>query len=143
VAAVQGEPLALVPHDMLLHVAGALHWLLPLQVVRQATLLASQRNGSQVTEFGVTQWPAPSHLEAPVALFVAGLQLPEVQTLLSHSWQAPWPSQVPSRMQVDCGSGPQSAWPACGMVPAGMSVQVPGVPGRLQAWQAPSHLESP
>jgi hypothetical protein len=67
-------------------------------------------------------------------MFVVELQLlwPHVVPVC-HSRHAPAPSQVPSRLHVDFASGPQDGCPVAGMLPAGTSVHVPTLFGRLQA----------
>jgi hypothetical protein len=52
--------------------------------------------------------------------------------------QAPLPSQVPSRPQVDASDGAQSVG-IRGGPPAGMTVQIPGEPWRSQARQVSVH----
>ena len=87
----------------------------------------------QTTVAPETQAPSPSQMR------------PEVTALAPHTGgsqvvprgcfrQAPAPSQVPSRPQPPADSA--GHWPALrGGRPAGTSVQVPGKPGTLQAWQ--------
>jgi hypothetical protein len=84
----------------------------------------------------------PSHVDGPVYLFVVESQLlaPHCVPAL-HRRQAPAPSQVPSRMHVDFASGPHVGWPLAGMLPAGTSVQVPMLFGKLHARQT-SPLQS-
>src|SRR5437763_1641678 len=84
----------------------------------------------------------PSHLDAPVDWLVPELHALGLHCTLFHSWQAPLPSHMPLRMQVLVASGPHVGWLAGGALPGGMLVQVPAVPVRLQASQAPAHFLS-
>jgi hypothetical protein len=80
--------------------------------------------GSHAIPVGVTQCPAPSHFESPTFWFVAGLQLPAMQTVVTpYFLQAPLPSQTPSRPQLEVASGPHA--PCAGLAPFDSSVHLP------------------
>jgi hypothetical protein len=80
------------------------------------------------------QVPAPSHAGGGVKLDPVQLAFPHVVPL-THLRQPPVPSQEPSRPQVLAAAA--AHWPVGAAVPAGIGVQVPGVPVRLHDIQVP------
>jgi hypothetical protein len=78
------------------------------------------------------QRPSPSQtLTSPTA---APSQVPALQTVPAgcrRHW--PWPSQVPSRPQLEAGDAGQAA--DCSGIPLGTKLQTPGALGSLQVLQ--------
>jgi hypothetical protein len=100
------------------------------QMETQLPLVLSQLNGAQIVAGPGLQRPSPSQTFAFVT--EAPLQVPSWQIVPPRYFrQAPLPSQVPSRPQVDWADTGQMLAER-GMTPAGTKVQTPGEPGTLQ-----------
>ncbi len=100
---------------------------------------AAHRNGEQFIVVGLTQVPAPSQVDLPVANFASVEQVAAAQVVpLAYFWQAP-ASHLPLLPQ------PAAPWslhiPAGSALPFGTLVHVPRLPDRLQDWQAPPQAE--
>jgi hypothetical protein len=88
----------------------------------------------QLRGAGVWQVPVPLQVEGEVA--VVPLQLPDLHTVpAAYLRQAPLPSHLPSRPQVDMFSIGQER--VGSSAPAGTGEQVPARPATLHAWQLP------
>jgi hypothetical protein len=99
------------------------------QVAAQAPVIASQVNGAQMTVGPAVQVPSPSQTRPPMT--AAPSQVPGAQVVPATKLrQAPAPSHVPSRPQVD-GSEAGQTLALRGAPPAGTNAQVPGAPAVL------------
>jgi hypothetical protein len=106
------------------------------QSCRQA-LLAPQVYGSHFEAVPARQTPEPSQVPADVSVDPTQVG-PAHCVPATNLRQAPAPLQVPSLPQVLAAAA--THWVAgFGMAPAGIVVQVPTVPVRLQAMQVPAH----
>jgi hypothetical protein len=132
---VQVDPSGFFPHDVPLQKLPPEHSEFDVHDGQQ-TLASLHKYGAHVIVLPAVHVPLPSQVESDVTMFVPALQEPGWHTVPSaHLWQAPAPSQVPSRWQVLFASGPQLGWPAAGIEPAGADEQVPSLPLTLQALQ--------
>jgi hypothetical protein len=78
------------------------HWLLEVQLVKQAPVDELHVYGTQMRVEPVLQWPRPSQTEPPTT--ASPSQVPPLHIVFSgHLRQAPAPSQVPSKLQLDSG----------------------------------------
>ena len=129
-----GPPLGCKPQVPLVpQVAGAVQSALVVQVFTQAS--TAQRPGAQFITAAATQVPVPLQVDAgarvdAVGQLAATHWLPDAQR--AHCPAAHWPL-VP---HVACAWTAHLPW---GSVPLATLVQLPTVPGRLQAWQAFPH----
>jgi len=83
---------------------------------------------------GGAQDPPPSQCDELLYVDPVQLALPH-DTVVGCFWQPPAPSQAPVLPQ---GAPVDAAhWPVGAASPAGMFVQVPGLPGTLHDWQVP------
>jgi hypothetical protein len=134
VAALQAAPAGFSPHDpvAISQVLGAMHSASLAQVVRQA--FSAHMKGTQGRLAGVTQTPLPSHKDAGVRTDMVAQAGSLHFTPLAHFAHAP-ASHLPVVRQlvcnalthISCGSG----------APPLTLVQMPGLPERLHAVQAP------
>jgi hypothetical protein len=100
------------------------------QLAAQAPVVASQLNGAQMTVGPAVQVPSPSQTRPP--LTAAPSQDPRWQVVPSKNVrQAPAPSHVPSRPQVEGSAAGQTA-ALRGAPPAGTNAQIPCDPAVLQ-----------
>ena len=117
-----------------MHTAGPEQSASDMQALRQA--FAPQRKGKHEVALGVTQVPAPSHVDTavddvvPVAQEAPWQDVPETYFWQTPAWHLPF---VPQLM------GPWSTQRAAGsMAPVATLLQTPREPGSAQLRQAPS-----
>ena len=97
--------------------------------------MGSQSKGAQIVAGPGLQRPRPSQTLTPTT--APSEQEPAWQIVPARqSRQAPAPSQVPSRPQLD-GSAAGHSFAARGTAPAGTKVQIPGEPWTSQAMHVP------
>src|SRR5258708_6304691 len=135
---VQAAPLGLGPQLPFTQACPGEQSALVVQAAAQAFLAWSQGNGTQSFRLPGTQRPVPLQTLIPVT--AAPSQVPARQVVpAGYCRQAPLPLQVPSSPQVATSDFLQVS-AARGLTPAGAKVQVPIIPGTLQAlqvsWQA-------
>jgi hypothetical protein len=131
--ALHAAPAGLRPHDPVAsQVLGATQSASLAHEVRQAP--AAHMNGKQGRLAGVTHVPFPSHSDAGVNVEVLGQDgsthfTPLGQLAHAPAWHLPVVMQVLTGLaaHISCGSGAPPVTP----------VQIPALPGRLQAVQAP------
>jgi hypothetical protein len=132
----QVAPIGFLPQLPPTQVLGATQSASLAQSVRQAPF-DPHRNGAQLDEEPAWQVPAPSQVPADVSVEpVQPAKEHCVPAMNCRQWPAP--SQVPSFPQVVASA----AWHCdaeLGAAPAGIGVQVPGVPWRLHATHVPAH----
>lgn len=111
------------------------------QKVRQA--LPAQRYGAHASGELATQVPLPSHADGGVKRLLEVSQSGSLQTVpAGHFRQPPFPSQRPSKPQLEAALAGQPACPARGLSPSPSGRQVPALPVWSQATQAPRQAES-
>ena len=95
----------------------------------------SQLYGAQIVAGPALQRPCPSQTLTPMT--AAPAHVPACRRVPATCWrQAPLPSQVPSRPQLDVGA-PGRRVGVRGAPPAGTTAQMPGEPWTLQAGKSP------
>jgi hypothetical protein len=100
-----------------------------LQVAAQVPVVVSQLNGAQMTVGPAVQVPCPSQTRPPPT--AAPVQDPGWQVVPTTKLrQAPAPSHVPSKPQLEGSEAGQTA-ALRGVPPAGTNAQIPGAPAVL------------
>jgi hypothetical protein len=126
------------PHLPLWQVLGEMHCESRLQPDRHWGRVGSHMMPGQAVMAPVTQVPLPSQVD--MAVTTPLLQWASAQRVPGRCLrQPPLPLQVPSLPHPETGSSLQV--PVGSSPPGGTDRQIPGDPGRLQAWQTP--LQAP
>jgi hypothetical protein len=127
--ALQLAPFIFLPQLAFTHCCPPAHWLVWVQVSKQAPVVGSHENGAQMIVGPGLQRPRPSHERAPTTASPSHMPFPH-SVPAAYLRQAPAPSQVPSKPQVAVSAAGQVDW-SRGFEPAGMKVQVPMEPAAL------------